>query len=169
MASAASVLHGRWFVDIAPEVTAAGTLTAAAIVLVPLCFVFESPLQSEPSAVSVAALSVNAIVATALGFAIYFRLIRTIGSVGTASAGYLKLAVGVFIGCAFMGEALTWTASIGLLAILVGVSAINQKQAFRGPAWFATRFTARTSGITKRLTRTSVVLKNCRAEKVHII
>ena len=50
---------------------------------------------------------------------------------GTASVGYLKLAVGVLIGCTLMGKSLTWTAAIGLLAILLGVAAINQRQ----PSW----------------------------------
>jgi hypothetical protein len=45
---------------------------------------------------------------------------------GVASVGYLKPAVGVLIGYALMGEALTWTMGAGLTAILIGVAAINQ-------------------------------------------
>jgi drug/metabolite transporter (DMT)-like permease len=82
-------------------------------------------------------LLVNAFVATALGFVVYFRLIRTIGSIGTASVGYLKLAVGVLIGCTLMGESLTWAAAIGLLLILLGVAAINQRQLAWPPSWLA--------------------------------
>ncbi len=126
ISSAISVIHGRRFVTVPPEVAAAGTLTCAAIVLVPLCFIVETPLNSVPSAASVIALLVNAVVATAFGFVIYFRLIRTIGSIGTASVGYLKPAVGVLIGCALMGEPMTWTTAIGLAAILLGVAAIHQ-------------------------------------------
>lgn len=125
LSSAVSVIHGRRFSDLAPEVAAAGTLTCAAIVLVPLCFLVEAPLHVEPSAASFAALLGNAIIATAFGFVVYFRLIRTVGSMGTASIGYLKPGVGVLIGCALMGEALTWTLALGLLAILSGVAAIN--------------------------------------------
>jgi drug/metabolite transporter (DMT)-like permease len=133
VASAASVIHGRRFADAAPEITAAGTLTSTAVILVPLCFVVEAPFQSTPSAASIAALLVNAFVATAFGFVVYFRLIRTIGSMGTASVGYLKLAVGVLIGCTLMGESLTWTTATGLLAILLGVVAINQRQSSWAP------------------------------------
>ncbi len=142
VASAVSVIHGRRFADVAPEITAAGTLTSAALVLVPLCFIVEVPLQSVPSAASVAALFVNAIVATAFGFVVYFRLIRTIGSMGTASVGYLKLAVGVLIGCTLMREALTWTAAAGFLAILLGVAAINQGQSSM-LSWLASRLAPR--------------------------
>jgi drug/metabolite transporter (DMT)-like permease len=128
LSSAISAIYGRRFATVAPEVASAGTLTAAAIVLVPLCFIVEAPLNSAPSAASLAALLVNAIVATALGFVVYFRLIRTIGSMGTASVGYLKPAVGVLIGCVLMGESLTWTGGTGLIAILIGVAAINQTE-----------------------------------------
>jgi drug/metabolite transporter (DMT)-like permease len=67
-------------------------------------------------------------VATALGFVVYFRLIRTIGSMGVASVGYLKPAVGVLIGYALMGESLSWAGGAGLIAILIGVAAINQTE-----------------------------------------
>src|SRR5712692_5143889 len=123
--SAISVIHGRRFADMDPEVVAAGMLTCAAIVLVPMCLLVEAPWRAAPSAASLTALSANAVVATAFGFVIYFRLIRTIGSMGTASTGYLKPAVGVLIGCALLGEPLTWTLAVGLLAILFGVAAIN--------------------------------------------
>jgi drug/metabolite transporter (DMT)-like permease len=128
LSSAISAIYGRRFTTVAPEVAAAGTLTAAAVVLVPLCFIVEAPLNSAPSAASLSALLANAIVATALGFVVYFRLIRTIGSMGTASVGYLKPAVGVLIGCVLMGEVLTWTMGAGLIAILIGVAAINQTE-----------------------------------------
>jgi drug/metabolite transporter (DMT)-like permease len=134
LSSAASAIHGRRFAAVAPEIAAAGTLTSAAVVLVPLSFFMETPLNFAPSAASLAALLANAVVATALGFVVYFHLIRTIGSMGTASVGYLKPAVGVLIGCALMGESLTWTAAGGLIAILIGVAAINQND-YLGALW----------------------------------
>lgn len=140
IASAASVIHGRRFADIPPEITAAGTLTFSAIVLVPLSFFVDAPLKSAPSTISIIALLVNAIFATSLGFLIYFRLIRTIGSMGTASVGYLKVAVGVLVGWTLMGESLTWTTGLGLLAIVFGVAAINQRQ----PSWFSLWYPIRT-------------------------
>jgi drug/metabolite transporter (DMT)-like permease len=102
-------------------------LTCAAVMLVPLCLLVEAPWLIRPSVASLTALGANAVVATAFGFAIYFRLIRTIGSMSTASTGYLKPGVGVLIGCTLMGEPMTWALAIGLLAILFGVAAINGK------------------------------------------
>ena len=125
LSSAVSVIYGRRFSDIAPEVVAAGTLTCATILLVPLCLLAETPWHARPSAASLMALGMNAVGATAMGFVIYFRLIRTIGSMGTASTSYLKPAVGVLIGCVLLAEPFTWTLVVGLLAIFVGVAAVN--------------------------------------------
>jgi drug/metabolite transporter (DMT)-like permease len=142
VSSAVAAIQGRRFNDVPPELAAAGTLTCGALVLVPLCFVVDAPLHFTPSAGSIVALLVNAIFATALRSVIYFRLLRTIGSVGTASVSYLKPAIAVLIGFTLMGEALTWTAMLGLLAILVGVAVINQSD-LRAPSWLASRFATR--------------------------
>jgi drug/metabolite transporter (DMT)-like permease len=125
ISSAFSVIHGRRFESLAPELAAAGMLTAAAIILVPFSLIVEAPWQISPSTPSMIALLINAIVATALGFAIYFRLIRTVGSIATASVGYLKPAVGVLLGWLIFGESLTLAMALGLLAILLGVAIIT--------------------------------------------
>jgi drug/metabolite transporter (DMT)-like permease len=142
-ASAAGIVHGRRFADVAPEVTAAGTLTAAMLVLVPLCFIVEAPLQSKASASSIAALVANGLASTAFGFVLYFRLIRTVGSVATSTASYLKPAVGALIGCTLMGESLTWTTVVGLIAILTGVAAINRRRPVNIMHWFRFLFAIR--------------------------
>lgn len=85
----------------------------------------------------------NAVITTAFGSILYFRLIRTVGSMGTASTSYLKPAVGVLVGCMFMDESLTWTASIGSMAIVVGVAAINRRQLSGASSWFAAKFALR--------------------------
>jgi len=136
ISSAVSVILGRRLVAIPAEVAAAGTLTCAAVVLVPLSSALETPWHTAPSAASIIALLINAVFATAVGFVIYFRLIRTIGAVSTASVGYLKPAVGVLIGCSLMGEPFSWTTAIGLAAILLGVAAIHQSESLKA-SWMA--------------------------------
>ena len=142
VSSAAAAIQGRRLNDVPPELAAAGTLTCGAVILVPLCLVVEAPLHSTPSVGSVAALLFNAFVATALRSVIYFRLLRTIGSMGTTSVCYLKPAVGVLIGFTLMGEEPTPTAVIGLLAILLGVAVISQPQ-FLTPSRLIPQFVQR--------------------------
>jgi drug/metabolite transporter (DMT)-like permease len=131
LSSAYGAIHARRFIAVAPEVVAAGTLTSATLLLIPLSFLLESPFASAPSAAALVAMATNGIVATALGFLVYFRLIRTLGSIGTSTVGYLRPAVGVLIGFALFGEHLTRTMSVGFVVILIGVAAINLKVDFR--------------------------------------
>jgi drug/metabolite transporter (DMT)-like permease len=123
--SAFSVIHGRRFTDVNPEVVAAGTLTCAALVLIPVSLLVDEPWRIIPSVRSLAALVANAAFATALGFVLYFRLIRTVGSMSTASTSYLKPAVSVLIGCVLLSEPFTCALAIGLIAVLFGVGTIN--------------------------------------------
>jgi drug/metabolite transporter (DMT)-like permease len=122
---ALGTLHGRRFAGVAPEVTVAAMLTWSAILLLPISFVVEEPSKSVPSAPSIMALLANAIFPTAFGFVLYFRLIRTIGSMSAASIGYIKPAIGVIIGCLVLGEAFSGILALGLAAILTGVVFIN--------------------------------------------
>jgi drug/metabolite transporter (DMT)-like permease len=62
---------------------------------------------------------------TALAFVIYFRLIRTLGSVGTTAQAYLRVPVGVALGVMLLGERPSATAWIGLACVVVGVGAMT--------------------------------------------
>jgi drug/metabolite transporter (DMT)-like permease len=123
--SAYSVIYARRLSDVPAVTVAAGALSSAAVLLVPLCFLVESPLRCEPSARALAALAANGVAATALGFVVYFRIIRTVGGAAASSVGYLKPAFGVLLGCLLTGERLTWTIAAGLMSICLGVAAIN--------------------------------------------
>jgi drug/metabolite transporter (DMT)-like permease len=131
LSSAVSVIYARRFAELPAEIVAAATLTLAAVVLLPCSLLIESPLTSRPSLTSLLALALNGAVATALGFVLYFRLVRTIGSMSTASASYLKPAIGVLLGCALLAEPFTWTMAIGLIGTFLGVAAINEHLSLR--------------------------------------
>lgn len=159
ISSAFSALYGRRFSHVAPEITAAAVLTSAALILLPLCSIVEAPWHAHPSVLSIAALSANAIVATALGFVVYFRLINTVGSIGTASAGYLKPAVGVLLGCILLGESMIWVTLAGLFVIVLGVAVTNVAIPF-APMYEALR----RGGMRLLAKRPSV--PNCQAQKI---
>ncbi|TIT59393.1 MAG: EamA/RhaT family transporter, partial [Mesorhizobium sp.] len=58
-------------------------------------------------------------------FSIFFRLIHTLGSVGTTSQAYLRVPIGVGIGALFLGESLGPTAWLGMGFVVVGVAAMT--------------------------------------------
>jgi drug/metabolite transporter (DMT)-like permease len=97
-----------------------------------LAFIVERPLAVDPSARSMVATVAGAILCNAIGLTIYFRLIRTLGSLGTSTVSFLKAAFGVIIGCFLLGEPFTASIAIGLTAVLIGVAAVNEPGASKG-------------------------------------
>ena len=83
---------------------AAGSLLCGAAILIPLSLVVDRPWTLAPSTNSMLALLALAVFSTALAFVIYFRLIQTLGSVGTTAQAYLRVPIGVAVGVIFLGE-----------------------------------------------------------------
>lgn len=122
---AGAAIFGRSFKGLDPIMPAAGSLLCGAAILVPVSLLVDRPWTLVPSPQSVAALLGLAVISTALAFVIYFRLVHTLGSVGTTAQSYLRVPIGVSIGVVFLGETLTSTAWVGLICVIVGVAAMT--------------------------------------------
>jgi drug/metabolite transporter (DMT)-like permease len=92
---AGAAIFSRGFRGLDPMAPAAGSLLCGAAILVPLSLMVDRPWTLAPSASSVLALLGLAVFSTALAFVIYFRLIQTLGSVGTTAQAYLRVPIGV--------------------------------------------------------------------------
>jgi drug/metabolite transporter (DMT)-like permease len=122
---AGAAIFGRSFQELDPMLPAAGSLLCGAIVLIPISVVVDHPWTLVPSGRSILGLLCLSIFSTALAFTIYFRLIRTLGSVGVTSQAYLRVPIGVAIGIVFLGEKLTPATLLGLVCVIVGVAAMT--------------------------------------------
>jgi len=122
---AGGAVFSRGFKGLDPMAPAAGSLLAGAAILVPVSLVVDRPCTLAPSLSSILALLGLAVFSTALAFVIYFRLIQTLGSVGTTAQAYLRVPIGVALGVVFLGESLTSTAWIGLGCVVIGVAAMT--------------------------------------------
>lgn len=122
---AGAAIFGRGFKGLDPMMPAAGSLLCGALILIPLSLMVDHPWTLVPAAGSIYALLGLSIFSTALAFVIYFRLIHTLGSVGTTAQAYLRVPIGVAIGGLFLGEALTPTAWIGFACVIAGVAAMT--------------------------------------------
>jgi len=118
---AGAAIFGKTFKTLDPMAPAAGSLLSGAVILIPLSLVVDRPWTLAPSGASVAALIGLSVFSTSMAFVIYFRLIRTLGSIGTTAQAYLRAPIGVGIGAYVLGERLDPAAWIGLACILVGV------------------------------------------------
>ena len=122
---AGAAIFGRGFKGLHPIMPAAGSMICGAAILIPLSLVIDRPWTLSPSANSIAALLGLSIFSTALAFVIFFRLIHTLGTVGTTAQAYLRVPIGVGIGVLFLGETLASTAWIGMAFVIVGVAAMT--------------------------------------------
>ena len=122
---AGGAVFGRGFKGLDPMAPAAGSLLCGAAILLPVSFVAERPWTLMPSTTSVLALLGLAIFSTAIAFVIYFRLIQTLGSVGTTAQAYLRVPIGVALGVLLLGEKLSPTAWMGLACVVIGVAAMT--------------------------------------------
>jgi drug/metabolite transporter (DMT)-like permease len=117
--------YGRVFRSISPIAVGAGTLLWATALTVPLSLAVDRPWTLDPSGQSLGALVLLGVLSTALAFSIYFRLLGTLGTVGTSTVGYLRVGFGVILGILFLGEHLTAASAAGLALIVLGVAGIN--------------------------------------------
>jgi drug/metabolite transporter (DMT)-like permease len=122
---AGAAIFGRNFKHMDPMMPAAGSMLAGAVILIPLSLLIDRPWTLEPSTQSLMALAGLAIFSTALAFCIFFRLVNTLGSVGTTAQAYLRVPIGVAIGAWFLSERLSDTAWIGLICVALGVAAMT--------------------------------------------
>lgn len=122
---AGAAIFGKNFKGLDPIMPAAGSLICGATVLIPVSLVTERPWTLAPSMYSILALLALAVFSTALAFVIYFRLVQTLGSVGTTAQAYLRVPIGVAISVVFLGESLSPNGLIGLLCVIVGVAAMT--------------------------------------------
>jgi drug/metabolite transporter (DMT)-like permease len=122
---AGAAIWGKRFHTLDPMVPASGSMLCGAAVLVPLSLVVDRPWTLTPSTDSLGALLGLSVISTALAFVLFFRLLRTLGSVGTTAQAYLRVPVGVAIGVVFLGETPSSTALIGLVCVVVGVMAMT--------------------------------------------
>ena len=122
---ACAAIYGKRFSSLSATATAAGTMLWASIFLVPISLIVEHPWSLRPSYQAVLAALVLGLFCTGIALLIYFRLLKTLGSLGVASQAYLRASVGVILGIMVLGEHITPVIALGLLAAILGVVAIN--------------------------------------------
>ena len=122
---AAAAIFGKNFTHLTALMTAACTMLWATVFLLPLSLVTDQPWSLTPSIQSIVAAIILGVAGTGFALLIYFRLLLTIGSLGTASQSYLRAGIGVALGVFILGEHITPVIGAGIAAALIGVIAIN--------------------------------------------
>ena len=120
-----AAIYGKRFKDYAPVVTATGTMIWATLVLYPLALLIDQPWSVRITPASAGAAVALAVLSTAGALLIYFRLVKTIGSMGVASQSYLRSMVAIAVGVLFLNEPVSLNLIAGAGLIVAGMILIN--------------------------------------------
>jgi len=117
--------YGRRFRALPPVVPVAGMMTTAALLALPLALVVDHPWTLSVGARTWGALLGLALLSTALGFVLYFRLLVTAGATNVMLVTLLMPIVALLLGSLLLGEAVSATALAGMALIFAGLLAID--------------------------------------------
>lgn len=121
-------VFGRRFgaMGIAPMQAALGQVTASAAMMLPAAIVMERPWAlSAPSAATLAAILGLALFSTALGYALYFRILALAGAVNLLLVTFLVPVSAILLGTTVLDEALEPRHLLGMALIGAGLAAID--------------------------------------------
>lgn len=121
-------VYGRRFkaMSVNPIVTAAGQVTASALVMAPIAFIVDGPLDiSGPSLGTWASIVGLAVLSTAAAYVLYFKLLESSGATNLLLVTLLIPVSAILLGSLFLNETLEVVHFVGMALIALGLSAID--------------------------------------------
>lgn len=123
---AVSAILGRLVLrGLPPEVTAAGMLTGASVVMAPAALLTDGWPDRGWSGPTWAALLYLAVVASAAAYLIFFRLLRSVGAGNTALVTLLVAPVAILLGALVYREALPLRSYAGFAVLALGLAVLD--------------------------------------------
>jgi drug/metabolite transporter (DMT)-like permease len=111
---------------ISPFSVTTGQLTAGAVVMLPMSMIVDQPwTQALPPLSAWMAIAALALLCTAFGYVLYFRLIDRAGATNALLVTLLVPPVAILLGALFLGESLAPQDFAGLALIAFGLAAID--------------------------------------------
>jgi len=119
-------IFGRRFRSLAPMVTATGQVTTGAVMVVPLALFIDQPwVEPMPGMAAWAAVASAAVFCTALGYALYFRILAAAGATNLLLVTLLMPVGAVLLGIGILGEQIRTGEFVGMVLIGLGLMAID--------------------------------------------
>lgn len=121
-------IHGRRFkaIGLDPRATAAGSIAAAAVLLIPVALLVDRPWElAAPSAPTWAALIGLAEFSTALAYVLFFHVLGSAGATNVMLVTLLVPVSAMLLGVAFLGERLALHHIAGMALIGMGLASID--------------------------------------------
>jgi drug/metabolite transporter (DMT)-like permease len=119
-------IFGRRFRGQSPVVTAAGQVTASAAMLLPIALAVDQPWTlAPPGWATIGAVAGTALLSTALGYVIYFRILAVAGATNLLLVTLLIPVSALLLGGLVLGEAITASKLAGMALIFAGLAVID--------------------------------------------
>jgi drug/metabolite transporter (DMT)-like permease len=119
-------IYGRRFKGQPPMVTAAGMLSACALMMLPIALVVDRPWTAAlPGPATWAAILGLALLGTALAYILYFRILATAGATNLLLVTFLIPVTAILLGTVLLGERLEPEHLAGMALIGLGLAAID--------------------------------------------
>ncbi len=121
-------VFGRRFKTMAinPIITAAGQVTASALVLTPITLMVDGPLDiAESSPETWTAIVGLAVLSTAIAYVLYFKILASAGATNLMLVTLLVPVSAILFGSLFLNESLEVIHLVGMALIALGLSAID--------------------------------------------
>lgn len=117
-----AAVFGRRFRGLASPVTATGQLTASSLLILPVALAVDHPWTlAAPPALTVFAVACLALLCTAFGYILFFRIITLAGATNVSLVTLLVPPSAILLGALFLGERLGVNAMVGLVMIALGL------------------------------------------------
>jgi drug/metabolite transporter (DMT)-like permease len=104
-----------------PQVAAAGMLTGASLMTIPAAWIVEGPISLDLQPATWAAIGYYAIVATAIAYMLYYRVLAMAGSGNLMICTLLVAPVAIVLGTLVLGETLPLRAYKGFALLAFGL------------------------------------------------
>lgn len=130
-------VYGRRFkaMGINPLLTAAGQVTASALLLTPVALTVDGPLDiTAPGMATWGAVAGLAVLSTAVAYVLYFKILETAGATNLLLVTLLVPASAILLGFLFLDETMEVAHFMGMALIALGLSAIDGRLWRRGVA-----------------------------------
>jgi|TARA_B100001093_G_scaffold453085_1_gene461541 drug/metabolite transporter (DMT)-like permease len=102
------------------------TLIWALIFLLPISFLFEDPLNSQPTMGSIISLIYLGTIATGYAWWLRFKILTRNGLIFQTQVAYLIPIFGVIFGMIVLNEQITWKVLISLIIIMLGIYIVKK-------------------------------------------
>jgi drug/metabolite transporter (DMT)-like permease len=110
---------------LSPQVAATGMVTGASLVSLPMAWAMEGPISLDLQPQTWAAIAYYAVVATAIAYLLYYRVLEMAGSGNLLLVTLLVAPVAIVLGAVVLGEALPLRAYVGFGVLACGLLILN--------------------------------------------